>query len=127
MSFYFAEKLLNASKQEITLQEQESQRKKKEFEDHERQLKEKLAMVKLDKNFIFSKFSLKIKQAEALQRQKEAEADSLAKASRKEDVELLAKMKKNEAYLKGDIERLKRESEKNNTTWEKKFEILKKR
>jgi hypothetical protein len=60
MSFYFAEKLLNASKQEITLQEQESQRKKKEFEDHERQLKEKLAMVKLDKNFIFSKFSLKI-------------------------------------------------------------------
>jgi hypothetical protein len=62
-----------------------------------------------------------------LQRQKEAEADSLAKASRKEDVELLAKMKKNEAYLKGDIERIKREIEKNNTTWEKKFEILKKR
>lgn len=66
-------------------------------------------------------------QAEALQKQKEAEADSLAKMSRKEDMDLITKLKKNEAYLKGDIERLKREIEKNNTTWEKKFEILKKR
>ena len=62
-----------------------------------------------------------------MKKQKEAEADSLSKASRKEDLELISKLKKNEAYLKADIERLKREISRTNEIWEKKFEVLKKR
>jgi hypothetical protein len=37
------------------------------------------------------------------------------------------KMKRNEAYLKADIQRLKREVQRTNEIWEKKFDILKKR
>ena len=48
-----------------------------------------------------------------------------SKQSRKEDLELISKMKTNELYLKSDIIRLKRELQKNNETWEKKFDVLK--
>ena len=33
----------------------------------------------------------------------------------------------NELYLKSDIMRLKKENQKNNETWEKKFDVLKHR
>ena len=37
---------MNATKQEQSLQEQEAMRRKKEFEEHERELQEKLALVR---------------------------------------------------------------------------------
>jgi hypothetical protein len=67
------------------------------------------------------------KKAETIQKEKEKEVESISKISKKEDIELISKLKKNEEYLKSDIQRLKREIQRTNETWEKKFEILKKR
>ena len=65
-----------------------------------------------------------------MQKEKEREALILAnssKQSRKEDLEIISKLKTNEMFLKSDIIRLKKELQKNNETWEKKFDILKHR
>ena len=43
----------------------------------------------------------------------------------KRDAELIFRLKSNEIQLKSEIQRLKREIDRNNDTWEKKFEILK--
>lgn len=52
--------------------------------------------------------------------QKEREKELAAsKTSRKEDIDLIIKLKNNELYLKSDIARLKREIHRNNETWEK--------
>jgi hypothetical protein len=63
---------------------------------------------------------------DALQKERDREA-SLAKNGRKDDLELIIKLKNNEAYLKAEINRLKREMHRNNETWEKKFDVLKQR
>ena len=63
-----------------------------------------------------------------MQKEREKENTGLSsKQSRKEDLELISKLKMNEVYLKSDINRLKREMHRNNETWEKKFDILKNR
>jgi hypothetical protein len=43
----------------------------------------------------------------------------------KRDAEVIYKLKNNEQNFKAEIVRLKREIDRNNGTWEKKFEILK--
>lgn len=95
--------ILNAAKQELSQQELDTQRKKKEFDEQEKALKEKLIL------------------AETIQKEKEKEVESISKTSKKEDIELISKLKKNEEYLKSDIQRLKREIQRTNETWEKKI------
>jgi hypothetical protein len=71
-----------------------------------------------------------LKKTEALQREKDNE-NRLVKTIindsnlAKRDTELIFKLKSNEIHLRSEISRLKREIERNNDTWEKKFEILK--
>jgi len=49
------------------------------------------------------------------------------KQSKKEDSDIISKLKTNELFMKSDIMRLKKEIAKNNETWEKKFDVLKHR
>ncbi len=68
--------------------------------------------------------------AEALQKEKEKDALILAnttRQSKKEDIDIISKLKMNELFMKSDIMRLKKEIVKNNETWEKKFDVLKHR
>ena len=66
--------------------------------------------------------------ADSLQQEKERERELLLKSAKNslpEDAELILKLKTNEQYSKGEIARLNREINRNNETWEKKFDILK--
>ena len=49
------------------------------------------------------------------------------KQSKKEDIDIISKLRMNELFMKSDIMRLKKEIVKNNETWEKKFDVLKHR
>lgn len=49
------------------------------------------------------------------------------KVSRKEDLDLILKLKTNEQFYKVEIARLHKEINRNNETWEKRFDILKHR
>lgn len=51
----------------------------------------------------------------------------VTKISRKDDLELINKLKNTEIFLKSEITRLNREIQRNNETWEKRFDILKHR
>jgi hypothetical protein len=46
-------------------------------------------------------------------------------SSHRRDADLIFRLKSNELHLKAEIAKLKRELDRNNQTWEKKFEILK--
>lgn len=63
---------------------------------------------------------------EVLQKEKEKEIImNSVKTTRKEDMDLIMKLKNNELNLKYEITKLKRELHRNNEEWEKKFDILK--
>jgi hypothetical protein len=67
---------------------------------------------------------------EALQKEKEKEKEALmnnSRAARKEDLDLIMKLKNNEQNLKYEITKLKKELHRNNEEWEKKFDVLKNR
>ena len=67
-------------------------------------------------------------QQEALQKEKEKEAlMNSSKTARKEDLDLIMKLKNNEQNLKYEITKLKKELHRNNEEWEKKFDVLKNR
>ena len=67
-------------------------------------------------------------QQEALQKEKEKEAlMNSSKTARKEDLDLILKLKNNEQNLKYEITKLKKELHRNNEEWEKKFDVLKNR
>ena len=50
-----------------------------------------------------------------------------SKTARKEDLDLILKLKNNEQNLKYEITKLKKELHRNNEEWEKKFDVLKNR
>jgi hypothetical protein len=50
-----------------------------------------------------------------------------SKTARKEDLDLIIKLKNNEQNLKYEITKLKKELHRNNEEWEKKFDVLKNR
>ena len=50
-----------------------------------------------------------------------------AKGARKEDLELIHKLKHTDSHHRAEIARLQREIHRNNETWEKRFDILKHR
>ena len=62
-----------------------------------------------------------------MHREKERKTSISKPVLRKEDSEVVAKLKSNELYLKSEIARLNKEIQRNNETWEKKFDILKHR
>ncbi len=65
---------------------------------------------------------------EILQKEKEKEAlINSTKTARKEDMDLIMKLKNNEKNLNHEINKLKKELHRNNEEWEKKFDVLKNR
>jgi hypothetical protein len=90
--------------------------------------------------FLYNNLTLIIFKIEALQREaaleNEKEKEEAVPSTpsvqmiettvvKRDNTDLIFKLKSNEIHLRSEITRLKREIDRNNQTWEKKFEILK--